>query len=93
MASSGVDTKELQRFLKYYGRFIEKVPEIKRDAVAAGGKALLDEVRSQIDKQGINDSAGNVKRWQDYTLSSGGGYVKVRPVEANTARRWLKLWA
>lgn len=88
MASSGVDPKELQRFLKYYGRFIEKVPAIKRDAVAAGGKALRDEVRSQIDKQGINDSTGKVKRWQEHTLSSGGGYAKVFPVDANTTRRW-----
>lgn len=74
------DTERWQRFWSSWEHVIEQVPEAKQDALKAMGEAVLAELRSQIDQQGVNDARGRVKRWQEYRVGSGGGYVAVSPV-------------
>ena len=77
-----------QRFWAQWEHVIEQVPEAKRDALKAMGEAVLAELRDQIDLQGVNDARGRVKRWQEYRIGCGGGYVAVSPVtdEAQVTR-------
>lgn len=82
------DTKELEKFIHFYGRFLEKLPAIKTQALYAAGKAMQEEVRKQIQEQGVHDSFGRVKRWQQVHLGSKGGYSAVRPIAEHTQKTW-----
>lgn len=82
------DKKELERFLHFYGRFIKKVPAIKTQALYAAAKSLQEEVRKQIQEQGVQDPFGRVKRWQQVYLGSKGGYAAVRPMVERTQKTW-----
>lgn len=83
-----IDKKELESFIDYYGKFIERLPSIKAQAIYAAGKVLQQEVQSQIDQQGISDSFGRVKRWQQLYLGSNGGYAAIRPLAEYTDSTW-----
>lgn len=82
------DKKELESFIRFYGRFLEKLPAIKTQALYAAGKAMQEEVRRQIQEQGVRDSFGRVKRWQQVHLGSMGGYAAVRPIKEHTQKTW-----
>lgn len=82
------DKRELERFVHFYGRFIEKVPAIKTQALYAAAKSLQGEVRKQIQEQGVQDPFGRVKRWQQVYLGSKGGYAAVRPMAEYTEKTW-----
>lgn len=82
------DKKELESFLHFYGRFLEKVPAIKTQALYAAAKSFQEEVRRQIQEQGVHDSFGRVKRWQQVYLGSKGGYAAVRPMAEHTQKTW-----
>ena len=83
-----LDLREWESFMNYYGKFIEKVPEIKMDAIKAAGEVLQKEVQTQIDTQGIVDGSGKVKRWQQLTFGSKGGYARVHPDKSSTSSTW-----
>lgn len=83
-----VDTKELQSFIAYYEKFWKKLPVIKSKALYAAGKVLQEEVREQIRAQGVQDRFGRVNRWQQLTLGSQGGYVRVSPMSEYTESTW-----
>lgn len=82
------DKKELEDFLAYYGRFLKKLPAIKTQALYAAAKSFQEEVRRQIQQQGVQDSFGRVKRWQQVYLGSKGGYSAVRPMAEYTQKTW-----
>lgn len=69
-----------------FAEAIKQLPEARRQALHEAGKVVLAEVRSQIDEQGINDSRGRVKRWQDLQMGSRGGFVRVAPVVRETTK-------
>lgn len=68
----------LGEMLHAFDEIMEQLPEARREALEAAGEALRKEVASQIDKR-VNDSHGRVKRWQEVTVGSKYGYVKVAP--------------
>lgn len=82
------DKRELERFLAYYGKFLKKIPAIKTQALYAAAKSFQDEVRKQIQEQGVHDPYGRVKRWQQVYLGSKGGYAAVRPMAEHTEKTW-----
>ncbi len=82
------DKKELDRFIAYYGRFLEKIPAIKTQALYAAAKSVQGEVRKQILEQGVQDPFGRVRRWQQVYLGSKGGYAAVRPMAEHTQKTW-----
>lgn len=67
---------------------MEKVPAIKTQALYAAGKCFQAEVRRQIQEQGVQDSFGRVRRWQQVYLGSRGGYAAVRPMAERTEKTW-----
>lgn len=79
-----------------FDEVLEELPEARRMALEAAGDALQKEVSRQIDKR-VHDSNGRVKRWQEISMGSKGGYVKVAPVEEeiedkNCTSRELTYW-
>lgn len=73
-----MDTKRWDKFWSYWKNDLaDKYPQAKKDAMEAIGEALLQEVRGQVDRQGIKDVRGRVKTWQQARTGSGGGYVAV----------------
>lgn len=83
-----LDASELESFIKYYGEFIKRLPAIKTQAIYAAGKVLQDEVRDQINKQGVHDLFGRVNRWQQLSLGSKGGYARVKSICESTDSSW-----
>jgi len=81
MARNDLDMTRWKEFwgAKGWQRVIQIMPEAKRAALFEAGKALMQEVQSQIGKQGVNDQFGRVRSWQSPEIGSGGGYVAVRP--------------
>ena len=75
------EANQWKKFWKYWEDFIAEWPEAKRIALKAAGNAILEEVQRSIVKEGINDSRGRVRRWQDMRVGSGGGYVAISPVD------------
>lgn len=82
------DKKELESFLHFYGKFIQKIPAIKTQALYAAAKSFQEEVRTQIQEQGVRDSFGRVKRWQQVRMGSKGGYAAVYPMAEHTQKTW-----
>lgn len=76
--------REWEDLMHRFSTAIEQLPEARRQALREAGAVVLAEVRSQIDEQGINDSRGRVKRWQDIRMGSRGGYVRVAPMVKET---------
>lgn len=80
------DEKEWDSFWKNWGEAIQRIPELKREALEAMGKAVLQEVRAQIPRRGVNDRQGRVARWQEMRMGSKGGYVAVSPSPDETVQ-------
>ena len=76
------NTEQWEKFWRGWDHVIKKFPDAKRMAMREMGKFALDRVITQINQQGINDSRGRVKKWQNMRLGSGGGYVAVSPTAA-----------
>lgn len=84
-----IDDKKLKQFENHWGKLIERLPSIKTQAIYAAGKVLRQEVQTQVDQQGIVDTFYRVKRWQELSLGSKGGYAAVRPnAEEETQATW-----
>ncbi len=73
--------KELEQFLHYYSRVMDAIPNARKEALSEAAEAVKAEVDRQIGAQGIQDRHGRVKRWQQVTMGSGGGWARVKPVE------------
>lgn len=60
MARSIFDKSEWDFFWRFWDEAIQRIPDLKREALEAMGKAVLQEVRGQISRRGVNDPQG---RW------------------------------
>ena len=76
-----VDIERWKAFWEYWEDLIEEFPDVKKEALRAAGEAALEEVRAQIDRRGIRDTHGRVKRWQGVRMGSKGGYVAVSAID------------
>jgi len=84
-----VDTGEWNAFWERWQDTIEQLPGLKEAMLEKIGRRAQSEVWSAIDRSGLNDARGRVKRWQNPHVGSGRGYVAVRPdsVEASAGYR------
>lgn len=55
MARSIFDKSEWDFFWRFWDEAIQRIPDLKREALEAMGKAVLQEVRGQISRRGVND--------------------------------------
>lgn len=86
MARSVFDKSEWDFFWRFWDEAIQRIPDLKREALEAMGKAVLQEVRGQISRRGVNDPQGRVARWQEMRMGSKGGYVAVSPSPNETVQ-------
>lgn len=86
--------KGLEKLWDYHADVINAIPEARRIALEAAGEKLKEEVNRQIDLRLPNhDRRGRVKSWQEVTMGSRGGYVKVSPRDetvAESAQHWFR---
>lgn len=80
------DEKEWDLFWKSWDEAIQRIPDLKREALEAMGEAVLQEVREQISRRGVNDPQGRVARWQEVRKGDRGGYVAVSPSPDETVQ-------
>lgn len=73
------DKQDWDAFWRFWEEAIQRIPDLKREALEAMGKAVLQEVREQIPRRGVHDPQGRVARWQEMRVGSKGGYVAVSP--------------
>ena len=83
--STTFDMQQWDKFWEYWEDFIEEWPEVKRFALLTMGSSVLKEVQDQVVRQGVNDSRGRIRRWQDMRVGSHNGYVAVSPVSEDVA--------
>lgn len=74
------ELKELEQFLHYYQRVMDAIPNARKEALSAAAEAVKEEVDRQIDLR-LQDRNGRVKRWQQVTMGSKGGWARVKPEE------------
>lgn len=90
MSTSGMmDREKMRRFVQYWDRLLEVVPEARREAVEAAGEAVKRSLDAQIrsaDLSGIEAKA-RVSSWQQIRLGSGGGWAAVSP-KKGTVYSW-----
>lgn len=86
MARSIFDKSEWDFFWRFWDEVIQRIPDLKREALEAMGKAVLQEVREQIPRRGVNDQQGRVARWQEVRKGDRGGYVAVSPSPDETVQ-------
>ena len=79
MARQWFDKSDWDAFWRFWDDAIQRIPDLKREALEAMGKAVLQEVREQISRRGVHDSQGRVAKWQEMRIGSKGGYVAVSP--------------
>lgn len=73
------EQKQWDQFCDYWQDLIEEWPNTKRIALYNAGKAVLQEVLANVDRRGVNDRHGRIKKWQELSLGTGGGYAKIAP--------------
>lgn len=74
-----IDLSALNGLVEDFDDLLRQFPAERRSLMETVGEKIREIVVSQIDASGLNDAAGNVKRWQIVSIGSGGGYVAVRP--------------
>ena len=79
MARQWFDKSDWDAFWRFWDDAIQRIPDLKREALEAMGKAVQQEVREQISRRGVHDSQGRVAKWQEMRIGSKGGYVAVSP--------------
>lgn len=85
MQEYGVYTGEWAAFWSRWQDTIDRLPSLKRAMLETVGGRIQKEVREAVDRSGLNDSRGRVKRWQDPHVGSRSGYVAVRADSVETA--------
>lgn len=73
-----VDTAGWNAFWDRWKNTINKIPGLKEAMLEKLGGRVQGEVRQAVDRSGLHDSRGRVKRWQNPHVGSGRGYVAVR---------------
>ncbi len=66
-----VDTAGWNAFWDRWKNTIDKIPGLKEAMLEKLGGRVQGEVRGAVDRSGLNDSRGRVKRWQNPHVGSG----------------------
>lgn len=74
---SRTDIRVLDSLTDNFDKLISKSPELKREFYEQTAKMLKQTVDDAIVSSGINDSHGNVRRWQVVRVGSKGGYAAI----------------
>ena len=88
-ASKSIERERLRRFVRYWDRLLEIVPEARREAVEAAGEAVKRSLDAQIQRADLisGEAKGRVSSWQRIRLGSGGGWAAVSPTKG-TVYSW-----
>ena len=73
-----IDTGGWKAFWDRWQETINQLPGLKEVMLERLGGRVQGEVRQAVDRSGLHDSRGRVKRWQNPYVGSGRGYVAVR---------------
>ena len=73
-----IDTGEWTAFWSRWQDTIERLPGLKEAMLEKLGGRVQREVQMDVERSGLNDVRGRVKRWQNPHVGSGSGYVAVR---------------
>lgn len=86
-----LEREQLRRFVRYWDKLFELVPEARREAVEAAGEAVKRSLDVQIRSAGLSsiESKGRVSAWQQLRLGSGGGWAAVSAMKG-TVYSWDK---
>jgi len=73
--------EQLRRFVSYWDKLLQAVPEARKEAVEAAGEAVRRSLDAQIQSADLSggEAKGRVKSWQELRLGSGGGYAALSP--------------
>lgn len=74
-----MEREQARRFVRYWDRRLEIVPETRRGAVRAAGETVKQALDGQIQRADLSgiETKGRVKSWQELRLGSGGGWAAV----------------
>ncbi len=86
MAKSIFEQEEWDAFWRFWEDAIQRIPDLKREALEAMGRAVLQTVQWQIHLGDVNDEKGRVVSWQEMRTGSRGGYVAVAPSPDETVQ-------
>lgn len=78
-----VDFKQIDELNSDIADLLEKFPEMRRKLHGEFADVIKRRVDIEIGMT-IDDSQGEVKRWQTKYVGSGGGYAAVRAVDTST---------
>ena len=90
MSTSGmIEREKLRRFVRYWDRLLEIVPEARREAVEAAGEAVKRSLDTQIQSANLSsiEAKGRVSSWQRLRLGSGGGWAAISAMK-ETVYSW-----
>lgn len=84
-----LDREKMRRFIQYWDRLLEVVPEARREAVEEAGQAVKRSLDAQIRSAGLSgiEAKGRVSAWQQIRLGSGGGWAAISPMKG-TVYSW-----
>lgn len=87
MARSGL--QDLGRLLHAFDEVLEKIPEAREKALEAAG----ERVKKELDRQIVarlpgRDQHGRVRSWQDVTMGSKGGYLRIKPTDLEIVNKY-----
>lgn len=73
-----VDSRGIDGLDRAFTDLLREFPEMRRELHRELAAEAKKEVDAAISSSGLNDSRGNVRRWQVAHVGSGGGYAAVR---------------
>lgn len=79
-----LDIAALEKFSDDLNALLNELPGARRELHEKIAEAAKQEVNTQINQSGLNDSGGRVKEWQEPHVGSGGGYAAVRASDSST---------
>jgi len=79
-----LEKADLEKFSDDLNDILDKIPGAKRELHEKIAIVAKQEVNTQINLSGIQDSGGRVKEWQEPHVGSGGGYAAVRASSSST---------
>lgn len=79
------DTRGWKEFWDNWSDKIEQIPGLKEDMMKRIGESVQATVQASVDRSGLSDRRGRVKRWQNPHVGSRKGYVATRPDSVEVA--------
>lgn len=86
-----LDRERMRRFVQAWDDVLQMVPEARREAVEAAGKAVKQSLDAQIQNADLSsiEAKGRVSSWQRLRLGSGGGWAAISAMKG-TVYSWDK---